>query len=66
MLHAGLVCWERQVESRQIEVRHADLTSHQLVEKRLEEVFENDAPPLVDVDLVVDRFEDRDDLALFL
>ena len=55
-----------RVERRQIEIGDADLAGHQLVQQRLEQVFEHRALALVQVDLAVDGVEDRDDLALFV
>ena len=56
-------CWS---ERRQIEIGDADFAGHQLVQQRLEQVFEDGALALVQVDLAVDGVEDRDDFVLLV
>ena len=64
--HAATSAAASRLERRQVEVGDADLAGHQLVQQRLEELFEHGALALVQVDLAVDGVEDRDDLALLV
>ena len=49
-----------------IEIGHADFAGHQLVQQRLEKIFEHRALALVQVNLAVDSVEDGNDFVLFL
>ena len=59
--HAATSSREVRAERRQIEIGDADFAGHQLVQQRLEEVFEHRALALVQIDLAVDGIEDFDD-----
>ena len=62
--HAGHSFKWSPTERRKIEIGHADFAGHQLVQQRLEQVFEHRALAVVQVDLAVDGVEDFDDFAL--
>ncbi len=64
--HAATPSSGALAERREIEIGHADFAGHQLVQQRLEQIFEHRALALVQVDLAVDGVEDVDDLALFV
>ena len=51
---------------RKVEVGHADLACHQLVQEHGEELVDDGALSTVEVDLAVDRIQDRDDFCLLI
>ena len=66
LAHSAASAFAAGSESRQIEIGDADFPGHQLVQQGLEQLFEQRALALVEVDLVVDGVEDCDDLLLLV